>query len=96
MRLTYHPDAEAELAQAAVFYENRSPGLGDRFLQDFDTAIQEIEAAPQRWPIVENNLRCHTLRSFPFGIYYRIHTDELRILVIKHHSQHPNYGSRRF
>lgn len=95
MRPTYHPDAEAELAAAATFYENRFPGLGDRFLQSFDTAIHEIEAAPQRWPVVAGDLRCRTLKRFPFGIYDRLCPDEPRILVIKHHRQHPGRGQRR-
>jgi hypothetical protein len=71
MRLTYHPDAEAELVEAARFYQGRSPGLGDRFLGEFDAAIAEIQASPGLWPVVEGELRCHTMRRFLFGIYYR-------------------------
>jgi hypothetical protein len=32
---------------------------------------------------------------FPFGIYYRLADDELRILVVKHHRRHPGYGGER-
>lgn len=95
MRLTYHPEAAAELVEAAEFYETRSPELGERFLNEFDTAIAEIQASPGLWPKVEGDLRCHTMRRFPFGIYYRLHTDELRILVVKHHSRHPDYWRHR-
>jgi toxin ParE1/3/4 len=95
MRLTYHPDAEAELVEAARFYEGRSPGLGDRFLSEFDAAVAEIQASPGLWPVVEGDLRCHTMRRFPFGIYYRVLGDELRILVVKHHSRHPDYWRYR-
>jgi plasmid stabilization system protein ParE len=95
VQLTYHPDAEAELVEAARFYEGRSPGLGDRFLGEFDAAITEIQASPGLWPAVEGDLRCHTMRRFPFGIYYRIQGDELRILVVKHHSRHPEYWRYR-
>jgi toxin ParE1/3/4 len=95
VRLIYHPEAEAELIEAARFYEARSPGLGDRFLGEFEATITEIQGAPGRWAIVEGDLRCRTLRRFPFGIYYRFNDDELRILVIKHHSQHPDYWRHR-
>ena len=91
MRLTYHPEAEAELVEATAFYEARSPGLGDRFLREFDAAVAEIQASPGLWAVVEDDLRRHTLGRFPFGIYYRIRDDELRILVVMHHSQHPDY-----
>ena len=76
-------------------YESRSQELGVRFLDEFDVAISEIQASPRRWPAVEGDLRCHTMRRFPFGIYYRARGDELRILVVKHHSRHPDYWRYR-
>ena len=48
MRLTYHPEAEAEVVEAAAFYNQRVRGLGERFLKDFDKAISEILANPTR------------------------------------------------
>jgi hypothetical protein len=32
MRVGYVPEARTELTEAAVFYEDRRPGLGERFL----------------------------------------------------------------
>ena len=95
MRLSYHPEAEAELVEAAEFYESRSPGLGARFLREFDAAVVEVERSPGLWPVVEGDLRRHTMRRFPFSIYYRVRPDELRILVIMHHSRHPDSWRNR-
>ena len=95
MRLTYHPEAEAELIEAALFYESRSPELGDRFLHEFDHAITQIQRNPELWPLVEMDLRSHTMRRFPFAIYYRVVDEELRILVVKHHMRHPDYWRHR-
>lgn len=95
MRLTCHPEAGAEVVEAAEFYEARSPGLGDRSLREFDAAVVEIQASPGLGPVVEGDLRCHTMRRFPFGIYDRTRVDELRILVVKHHSRHPDYWRHR-
>jgi toxin ParE1/3/4 len=95
MRLTYHPEAEAELVEAAEFYEARTPGLGERFLHEFDAAVAEIQTSPGLWPLVESDLRCHTMRRFPFGIYYLVRADELRVLVVKHHSRHPDFWRDR-
>jgi plasmid stabilization system protein ParE len=95
MRLTYHPQAEAELIEAAQFYEGRSAGLGQRFLREFAAATAEIQATPGLWAMVEADLRCCTMRRFPFGIYFRVLPDELRILVVKHHSRHPDYWRHR-
>ncbi|HZW30620.1 MAG TPA: type II toxin-antitoxin system RelE/ParE family toxin [Isosphaeraceae bacterium] len=90
-----HPDAEAELLEAAWFYEKRVSGLGGRFLHEFDAAIQTIQAAPDRWRIVGGEIRRYVMRKFPYGVYSRVQGDTLRILVIKHHKRHPDYGKDR-
>ncbi|HQU42475.1 MAG: hypothetical protein B7Z73_08920 [Planctomycetia bacterium 21-64-5] len=95
MRVVYHPDAEAELTEAALYYDQRVPGLGDSFLRAFESALAEIEKQPQWWPIVEGDLRYRSLRRFPYAVYYRIVDDELRILVVKHHKRHPDYWRYR-
>lgn len=95
MRLIYHPDAEAELLEAVRGYEAKSQGLGDRFLREFDAAVASVLESPQRWRVLEADVRRFLMRRFPFGIYYRIEGDDLRILVIKHHSRHPAYWKYR-
>lgn len=64
-------------------------------MRAFDRAISEIENQPEWWPIVEGDIRSRSLRRFPYAIYYRIVGDELRILVVKHHKQHPDYWRNR-
>lgn len=93
--MIYHPDAEAELLEAVRFYERKVPGLGDRFLREFDAAIAAVRGAPDRWRIVEADVRRYVMRRFPYAIYYRIEGSELRILVVKHHSRHPDYWKYR-
>jgi plasmid stabilization system protein ParE len=95
MRLIYHPDAEAEVVEAVQVFERKAPGLGDRFLREFDAAIIEIQKAPGRWRIVEDGLRRFLMQHFPYGIYYRAEGENLRILVVKHHRRHPDYWKYR-
>lgn len=95
MRLTYHPDAEAELAEAAQFYERKVTGLGAQFQRDFDSAIARILVTPGRWRLLEKDIRRFLMRRFPYSILYRVEGDVLRILVVKHHSRHPDYWKGR-
>jgi hypothetical protein len=44
----YHPDAKAELIEAAWFYEGRIAGLGAEFLAATDRAVTVIFEAPER------------------------------------------------
>jgi hypothetical protein len=76
MRVTYHPHAEAELIEAAQYYESRVEGLGKRFLAESDQAVSLIREAPQRWRIVEADVRRYLMPHFPFAIYYRSSQDE--------------------
>jgi plasmid stabilization system protein ParE len=95
MKIVYHPDAEEELLEAVRFYRQRVPGLGERFLREFGAAISEIQAEPDRWAAVEGDIRRYLMRRFPYAIYYRHEEDCLRILVVKHHSRHPDYWKYR-
>ena len=95
MRLIYHHAAEAELISAARFYETRVGGLGREFLAEFEHCVEVILEAPRQWRIVSGDLRRYLMPRFPYGLYYRINGDEVRMLVVKHHSQHPDYGMGR-
>jgi plasmid stabilization system protein ParE len=95
MLLIYHPDAETELIEAAQFYERRVPTLGAQFLDAAERALGVIQEAPERWTILEADIRRYLVPRFPYAIYYRILSDHLRILAFKHHSLHPDYWRYR-
>jgi len=46
MRLEFHAEALAELQSAAEYYESRQVGLGARFLDLVDEALERIERDP--------------------------------------------------
>lgn len=71
MRIIYHPEAEAELVEAVQFYEGRVAKLGAEFLIGAERAIQTIQDAPERWQIVEADVRRYLMPRFPSSIYYR-------------------------
>lgn len=95
MRLIYHPDAEAELIEAAQYYDRRVATLGVQFLDDASRAISMILETPERWRIIEEDVRTHLLPRFPYAVYYRAFPDRIHILAFKHHSQHPDYWRYR-
>ena len=95
MRLIHHPDAEAELIGAARFYEGRVPTLGAQFIDAADRAVRVIQEAPERWGIIEADVRHYLMPRFPYAIYYRVLPDHIRILAFKHHSRHPDYWRYR-
>ena len=95
MRLIYHPDAEAELVEAARFYEERVPTLGAHFLDAANRAVGSIQEGPEQWSVVKADVRRYLMPRFPYAIYYRNLAGHLRILAFKHHSRHPDYWRYR-
>ena len=48
MKHAFHPDALAEYAAAASAYEASQPGLGARFVDSVEAAIDSVCQAPER------------------------------------------------
>jgi hypothetical protein len=44
-----HPEADDELRAAALWYEDKQPGLGDAFLRQFENTLSRVVAHPERW-----------------------------------------------
>jgi hypothetical protein len=42
MSVDYHPEAAAEMIEAAKYYQKRVAGLGSRFLDEVDAAVDRI------------------------------------------------------
>ena len=91
----FHPEAQLEYRDAAGFYENRQPGLGTAFTLDVEHAIRRILEAPERWPIIEEDVRRCLTRLFPYGIFYTIEQDSILILAVMHSSRMPGYWRNR-
>ena len=95
MRVIYHPHAEAELIEAAQYYDSRVPALGAQFLDETNRAVARIRETPEGWKVVEGNVRRYLMSRFPFEVYYRQYSDHIHILAFKHHSRHPDYWRSR-
>jgi toxin ParE1/3/4 len=96
MRVEYHPAVEAELREIRRYYEERSPGLGTQFVDEFERQVLLLAATPERWMVVRTNIRRCLMRRFPYIIYFRrVGADRLRITLVKHQRRHPDYGRDR-
>ena len=94
-KLRLRPEAELDLADAALWYEEQRPGLGRQFLDEVLAAFSMIEATPLMHPIVHRDARRALIRRFPFGIYYRIETGAIIVVAIMHGSRDPRRWKKR-
>jgi len=95
MKYIYHPEALAEYADAALYYEERTPGLGADFTFEVETAIQKVLEVPDRWRCIEDDIRRFLVSRFPYGVLYTIEADYILILAIMHLSREPGYWRHR-
>jgi plasmid stabilization system protein ParE len=94
--LSVSPEAEAEGLEAARWYENRSKGLGAAFLEIVEQTLTRIADNPEQFPVVFRDVRRATLVRFPYGIFFRIRPDRVKILAVFHLARQPGrWRSRR-
>ena len=97
MRYVLHPEADAEVEAAALWYDERRPGLGGEFLAEVTAVLQRIEAAPHsfpRWPGASGRaepIRRAVMDRFPYVVAFEGHSDHILILAIAHGKRRPLY-----
>ena len=97
MTHSIHPDAEAELGDAAVYYANHANhAIAEAFLAEYERVRDLIVENQQRGPQAEDGLRVYHFDRFPYTlIYAQDPTRGPQILAVAHQSREPGYwGSR--
>lgn len=91
MRYEFHPEALAEYGHAARYYADCQEGLELRFMAAVEHAIDQILAAPERWRILEEDIRRCLTRVFPYAVLYTVEADFVLILAVMHCHREPGY-----
>jgi plasmid stabilization system protein ParE len=94
-RVVYHRLAANELIEAAVFYEQRRPWLGDFFLAAVDATRDRIRENPARGRPESSDLRSLRVRRFPYRLFYDEQPNRLWIVAVAHLGRRPGYWVRR-
>jgi hypothetical protein len=71
--------AEDEMTE--LFYESRSDGLGNDFLDDVQRAIDRSSEYPYSGEPVDSNFRRTLLHRFPFSLIYALERESLVIIA---------------
>jgi plasmid stabilization system protein ParE len=88
--------AEAEATEAALHYEQRRPGLGERFLDELEHALARIRHDPELLARVENyagpyDVRRCMLHRFPYIVVFLIHGEEAVVIAVSDARRRPFY-----
>jgi toxin ParE1/3/4 len=82
-----HPLVRADLQSAFDWYEDELPGLGGEFLGDFRAAYRRLLQDPMLYAVRFASVRRLNLNRFPYGIFYVIKPEEIRVLAVLHASR---------
>ena len=91
----FHPEASLEYVEAVDYYIEINPLLADAFVGEVEHAISMIRKYPNRWRLVDENVRRYLVHRFPFGIYYSSNSHIINIFAIMHLSRKPDYWFSR-
>lgn len=97
-RLVIEPEAEAELEEAAIRYEEAVAGLGHDFLAEMRSRTDDVRRAPHEFPAFggAEGVRCaHAVGRFPHLVVFIAVDDIVHVLAYMHPRQRPGYWASR-
>jgi len=65
MRCEFHPAALEEYEESARYYAGCQDGLELRFMASVEAAVRQIADAPDRWRVLEQDVRRCLTKVFP-------------------------------
>lgn len=92
-----HPKAVEELTETFQWYEERSEGLGSRFIASVNKRLDELAEQPDRYAKKKGNFREVATDVFPYIIIYEILQKKRIVLVsyIFHTKRNPTLKYKR-
>lgn len=94
-RLIIRPEAEAEIAEAFAWYEERVSGLGSDFLLCVDAVFHAILHSPRQYPRVHHIVRRALTRKFPHAVFFFEDDERVVVLAVFHAKRDPKSWQER-
>jgi plasmid stabilization system protein ParE len=95
VRHVFHPQAALEFEEAVSFYKERGRLLGGRFANEVRATIRKLLETPERWRVLEDDVRRCLVRVFPYSVLYTIEQDFILIVAVMHGKREPGYWRHR-
>ena len=83
------PEAERDIADAVAWYDRNLVGLGDRFILSLEVALDHIRRASEAATEVYPGVRRVVVRRFPYGVFYRVDSDQIVVIAVYHSKRNP-------
>lgn len=96
-RLIIRPEAEADLTEAAVWYDSRELGLGSELISEVHSAIGRALENPESFTHVRRNpmVRRVLTRRFPYRVFFIVRPDVIVVFAVLHAARHDRVWKQR-
>ena len=94
--VVFRPQAVRELLDAEQWYEDRSPGLGQRFRSAVDQTVTNVSTRPLSFAAVDATKRRALVSGFPYCLYFAPVNERVVVVGVLHARRDPAvWRSRR-
>jgi plasmid stabilization system protein ParE len=95
-RYLIRPEAQADIEEAALWYEDQRPVLGETFTTELFELIDRIAQSPLQFPVVGLSTRRGLLQRFPYAVFFLLDEGSLVVvLAVLHQRRNPAIWKRR-
>jgi toxin ParE1/3/4 len=89
------PAADADIQGTYDELEQLRSGLGDQFVARVRETLERIEAMPQLYGVVWQDVRAARLKQFRHLLYYIVLADRVEVLAVIHGARHASAWQSR-
>ena len=93
--VVFQDDADIEVEEAALWYEEQRPGLGLEYMAAVSRVILDIGENPERFPVWRQTWRRALLHRFPYVVFFMIDEDRVVVWAVAHTKRRPGYWVAR-
>ncbi len=86
-KIIFKEDVSEEIAAAYEWYEKKSFGLGEEFLNSVEKTLSSLQKNPKYYSFIHRSKRKIVVKGYPYKIIYEIFIEEILIYGLKHFKQ---------
>lgn len=90
MKLLIRREAERDIANACLWYQQRSPSAARQFIAAIDHTLARIADFPHAFPPAGKRTRRALLAGFPYTVYFCAKGDRIEVHAVFHQSREPH------
>jgi toxin ParE1/3/4 len=95
MRIVFSQGAQRDFQEGLRWYRKRSDQAAEGFIVSLEELVGRIGAHPERFRLIDDNLRKAHFKRFPYSLIFRVSSEAIKIFAVAHDKRRPGYWQRR-